>query len=90
MTMRRHVRYKPLGKPKKVNIQLGITPGSHEGLVVDESKGGLCLQLPADCGVMMGQQVEIEMRTGAKLGKVVRLDRESDGSYLAGISFDDD
>lgn len=85
--MRRHVRYRPLGKPRQVNVQVGMDE-SREAEIVDESIGGMGLKVPDASGISLGQEIEIEKRTGTVIGQVVRLEREGT-AYHVGVRFRD-
>lgn len=85
--MRRHVRYRPLGKPRQVNVQVGMD-NSREAEIVDESIGGMGLRIPDASGISLGQDIEVELKSGTTVGTVVRLEREGT-AYLLGVRFRD-
>jgi hypothetical protein len=83
--MRRHVRYRPLGKPKQINVQVGMDL-SREAEVVDESIGGVGLRVSDASGMSLGQDVEVEMKSGPVVGTIVRLERDGTGFHV-GVRF---
>ncbi|MFO0946977.1 MAG: PilZ domain-containing protein [Planctomycetota bacterium] len=85
--MRRHVRYSPLGRTRKVRLCHGMDMRVRDAEVIDESRHGFGLKLPDAAGLEVGQKVHVENHKGKFPATIVRIELTKDGNVHLGLEF---